>query len=238
MSFYSSLKFYRPRKPPVVIANELATVIARIADTGKLCSSGMYGVKVKFGDSIDSDDRETNWYEPQETGIILVGEIDWDIELRALSDGKEVVNALSGNQKPIYRAHISLGTPMPDVLEPITRVDSPENEIDFVPSDLSLEIGPIIAGNMATEEPVQVGWISLNFSGYGYFYPWSLAETMLRANSSEPIKALTDIVRTTWPVPSAAPEQEIVEIRRQIPDVWPYEVDRPWDWYWGAHETG
>jgi hypothetical protein len=238
MSFYIALIYYRPRKPPIVTANDLATVVARLAETGKLKPSGMYGAKVKFGDSIDADDRETTLYEPQETGVILVGEIEWDLNCCSLTSVEEVIKSLFGNHNRIYRALIFLGTPTPDVLEPVSRVNSPENTHDFVPYDLSLEIGPIIAGDMATEELIQVGWISLNLSGSGYLYPWSLTEAVRRASSSESIRELTDVVRTMWPVSAAAPEAEIVELRRRIPDVWPYEADRPWDWYWGAHETG
>jgi len=238
MSFFTSLMYYRPRKPPIVTANDLAMVVSRLADTGKFAPSGLFGAKVKFGDAIDADDRDTVWYEPQDTGVILVGEIEWDINSPALASADDVIAALSGNHDSVYRALISLGTPTPDVLEPITRVGSPENTRDFLPYDLSLEIGPVAAGLLSTDKSVQVGWMSLSFSGSGYFYPWSLAEVVRRASSARSIKALADIVRAMWPVPTAVPEPEIVEIRRQIPDVWPYEVDRPWDWYWGAHETG
>src|SRR6476620_10564184 len=111
MSFYLSLMFYRPRKPPVVTANDLAVVISHLADTGKLSSSGTFGAKIKFGDAIDADNKETICYEPQETGIIHVGEIEWDIASSTLKSAMEVMEMLSGNCERIYRANIFLGTP-------------------------------------------------------------------------------------------------------------------------------
>jgi hypothetical protein len=238
MSFFTTLKYYRPRKPPLVAGDDLAVVVARLAATGKLTGSGTYGVKIKFGEAIDADDKGTIWYESVLPNLMRVGEIEWDLNPGTLRSIDEVIGALKGNTSPVYRAHVFMGTPTADVLEPITREDSPENNIHFLPSDFSLELGPVSAGLLSTEDTVQVGWMSLNLGGSGYLYPWSLSEVLERASSSAAIKALTDVVQAMWPVPSVAPEKEIVEIRRQLPDIWPYEAERAWDWYWGVHESG
>jgi hypothetical protein len=239
MSFYTALMFYRPRKPPIVTANDLATVMLLLAETGKLNANDQCRAKVKFGESIDADNEETTRYEYTSTpGIMRVSEIEWDFKSPAAESMDRVIKALSRNLSPIYRANIFLGSPTSDVLEPVTRVRSPQNTIDFLPCDLSLEFGPIMAGQLSTEEPVQVGWISLSLSGSGYLYPWTLAEALDRASTSISIKTFTDVVRNMWPVQSEDPEPQIVALRRQIPDVWPYAADRPWDWFWGAQETG
>jgi hypothetical protein len=230
--------YYRPRKPPLVTADDLASVVAELSKTSKLTTSGMYGLKVKFGEAIDRDDKETIWYEQTAPGVARVHEIEWDIELSRAKGMDDIQMALAGDSRTIYRANVFLGMPTNDVLAPVTRMNSPENEIHYLPDTLALQIGPINAGLLSSDECVQVGWIALSLSGSGYLYPWTLADALERAATSQPIQVLTDIMRARWPVPPAVPDPEITELRRQLPDVWPHsDVDRKWDWYWGALET-
>ena len=192
-----------------------------------------------FGDAIDQDHKPSIIVEESHhPGIYTMAEIDWDVNLSDNPTIEEMIDCLASDQRLIYRASISLGIPIDDVLEPITRVDSPENEIDFTPNSLSIAVGPIECFSLGSD-PLSVGWISLDLCGDGYLFPWTLRDVFERISASSVIRRLTDVCRSFWPVPAELPSPELVELRRQFHEVWPYDqFDKSLDWYWGLQETG
>ena len=219
--------------------NDLSRFVAEIRDTNLLGGSGMRNLNVKFGDAIDQDEKDSSWLEEAASGIGVMKEIEWDIELSDSPSLEEIIETLASEQRGVYRAAIGLGMPIDNVLRPITREDSPENEIDYFPDGLSIEVGPVECYSLESEQPLRMGWIELGLSGYGYLFPWTLRDLVERLEGSEEIGRLTDVCRRFWPVPSEPPRPGIAEIREQFKELWPYdEFDKPWDWFWGLQESG
>lgn len=238
MSFYTSLQYYRPTRPPRVTGDSLARFVAAFAGLDVAEDNGPLTVEVKFGEAIDQDDRPSAWDEPVYETISVVREIDWDVEVHCASP-RAVAAALKGHDRPVYRAHIQLGQATADIRLRMGRVGSPENEVDLRLSDWSLEVGPVVAFDLGSEELFQVGWISIGLSGYGYLYPWTFAELVRRAEDHPAIRQMTELCRATWPVQSGRPDRQTKRLRKRMGDLWPYrEIDRPWDWYWGLCESG
>src|SRR5262249_36162625 len=150
----------------------LAQFVLALEKTGTLIDSVLQCLRVKFGQSIDQDELGTTWEEVVD-GIIISHDIEWDIDLRNVSGLKEIVDTLSGDDRRVYRAHLILGSTTKEVLGPITRAHSPENEVDFYPDMISITVGPVYCQSLASEQPALVGWISVDISGGGYLYPWT-----------------------------------------------------------------
>ena len=120
----------------------------------------------------------------------------------------------------------------------IQRINSPENKHDLTLGDWTCEIGPIQSFDLRSDEPLQVGWISVSLSGYGYLYPWSFADLVERVEADPGMRRVAELCRKSWPVPVELPDDGIRELRQKVGGLWPYPADLPWDWYWGIAETG
>ena len=119
------------------------------------------------------------------------------------------------------------------------RVNSPDNETDLTLDSWSLEMGPIESYDLSSAHRFLVGWISVNLSGYGYLYPWTLTELRARAEALPEVEHVAELCRSMWPVPAESPGLRRKWGRRQMGELWPYpETNLPMDWYWGLHETG
>lgn len=238
MSFFTGLVFYRPCSPPPITADDLSRLVGRIVESGMLTDSGLRALKLKFGESIDQDDDGLLWTEETVPGVSELCEVEWDVHLERTTL-RQMLDSLASDDRRVYRAFLGLGAPTGGVLRPITRENSPENEIDYCPYSLSLEIGPIESYDLQSEAPLHVGWIGLTLSGYGYLYPWTLADVVRRLEAAPEIQRLAEICRSFWPVPADPPPADIVGLRREFRRLWPYgDFEKPWDWYWGLQESG
>jgi hypothetical protein len=238
MSFYTSVTYYRPTDPPPVTAAELADFIGQIRGTNLLKTTGTPCLKIKFGEAIDQDSRDTTWEEPIGRNMSVMREIAWDVHLPKPASLDEMISLIEDDQRRIYRAFVSLPDPVNALLEPITRENSPENEVNFYPASLSLEFGPVRVGTLATESRPEVGWVGVDLSGSGYLYPWTVREIVDRAQHSSAIQCIMQVCRSFWPVPSQRPPKSIVRQRTEMRELWPYDdYEMPWDWYWGVSET-
>jgi hypothetical protein len=63
MSFYTSLRLKRPTKPPVITGDSLARFVAAFEQLNISEGEGPLKAQVKFGETIDQDDRPAGWYE-------------------------------------------------------------------------------------------------------------------------------------------------------------------------------
>lgn len=128
MGFFTSVSYYRPCKPPAVTGVELRRFIESLRTKGLLKSEGLLSAQVKFGDSIDQDERESGWQEPVPNcpGVFTMESIDWDIEERRIRTTAETTAVLDGCNERIYRAYVEL-PPTQELLDPITRRNCPEN---------------------------------------------------------------------------------------------------------------
>jgi hypothetical protein len=238
MGFFTSLNYYRPLSPPRLTAHDLGQFVAAVDATGSLTSTGLHILNVAFGDAIDGDDFGTTWVEETEPGVGVMHDIEWDLERFDCQTAADMVDLLANDTRRIYRAQLMLGTPTDAILKTITRQNSPENEHDFTPDTMAIEIGRVETYAMDVD-PWHVGWISLGFSGYGYLYPWTFRDTVARIESACEFRQLMDVCRATWPVVASPPAPNEIEARRSLGKLWPYDqLDKPWDWYWGLRESG
>jgi hypothetical protein len=238
MSFYTTVKLYRPGPPPLITGGDLSRFITAIYDCHVLTEEGLKTVSIKFGDPIDSDDEGIIWEEETVPFVYVVHEIEWDIDLSTLESVHEIIKELDSDTRPVYRASIMLGTPTDDLLAPITRHGSPENRIGFIPDTLSVGVGPVFMSNLEYDESPQVGWIDVGLSGYGYLYPWTFREVVDRLEASPEARRIAHVCRSFWPVEPALPDRKTRALRRRLRNLWPYDdVAQPWDWYWGLTET-
>src|SRR5689334_18852523 len=122
MGFYTGLVFYRPVAPPVVSCADLARWIVKVAATGTLRGGDDLSLQVKFGDAVDQDDEDD------------IFDLDCEIDSRKFQTSEEMTQLLAARSETIYRAFVSLDRLRDDVVQPITRVNSRENEINFFPS--------------------------------------------------------------------------------------------------------
>ncbi|MBM4031371.1 MAG: hypothetical protein FJ291_06240 [Planctomycetes bacterium] len=238
MSFFTSLKLYRPTPPPVIVGRDLAAFVRAFQTLGAARPEGMFDLEVKFGKSIDQDDKPTTYEVTVDKSVSEVHAIEWDVK-ETLSSANEVVDALGRLHGRVYRAGVPLGTVSEPVRQALNRVNSQENEIDLALDTWTLGIGPVSVGSLSADQVAVVGWIDVSLSGYGYLYPWTLCGLIERAEALPQVQRLMALCRDTWPVKPAVPPRRIQRARKAIGELWPYpRFDTPWDWYWSVSESG
>jgi hypothetical protein len=247
VSFYTTLSFYRPTKPPTLTGADLAAFVSAFATLGVSDpkAGATFGFEVRFGDSIDQDDQPADWLDPvlegpSGGGIYTIDSIDYDTEAGDLRSLDELSGALATlEQRPIYRATLTLGQIVRPILDSLRREPSEDNPLGLGLDTWSFEVGPIVTYNLASEEPFHVGWIAVQASGPGYLYPWTFRELIGRADAIPQVQELIGLCRRTWPVVPGRLARRIVKARKAMGDLWPYaRLDRAWDWYWGLQESG
>lgn len=239
MSFYTGVVFYRPTPPPQITTDRLSRFIQTIIQADVLDDRPIGFLEVKYGSSIDADDNGTSWEEELGSGISAWKEIDWDLQMSGKISPSEMVTALKADSRSIYRADVILGTLRQDIYEKISRLNTPENAVNFTPYDLSLSIGPIEISGLRSLHPFHVGWVGLKISGPGYLFPWTLRDVVDRIAESPEIQMLQAACRSHWPVTTANPDSQLVAARKHyLGELWPYDrFDLPNDWFWGLQES-
>src|ERR1051326_5536951 len=97
MSFYTTLSFYRPKKPPTITGKSLAEFI-RAFDALRVTSRPRpLTVQLKFGKRIDQDAEPTTYEEPKNAVLSVVRDIKWDSDAHydCLATMAEVIGAES-----------------------------------------------------------------------------------------------------------------------------------------------
>jgi hypothetical protein len=242
MSFFSSLVYYRPTAPPSVTGDDLARFLDLLAQSGAIAQEWLLSLDLKFGRRIDKDAKPATWLEPIKGHPYTARyrDIKWDVDVKHdPGNVAMLLQHLRGEPRSIYRAYIGLGSLADEAAESLRLPPSAENELTFCPDSLSVEVGPVQLCRLACEEPAEVGWVEVRFSGNGYLYPYTLRDLIARAESSPAVRRVTDACRSFWPVEPLPPDAATIGLRKQMGKLWPYDdLDRPWDWYWGIHETG
>src|SRR4051812_28865075 len=127
MSFWSSLNLVRAAAPPVVTVAAIGAFVRDLAATGALAGDESPLCQIKYGPCVDADEKTTDVVEWDESGMIgTVGEYPWDRSetfpsIAALSE------SLAADGGHVYRAFISLGGLVPEIVEVMTRQPSEEN---------------------------------------------------------------------------------------------------------------
>lgn len=250
MSFYTSLRFYRPTPPPLITGPVLARFVADLLDSGAFVHEHDNALSVKFGQSIDQDEKDTASEEPipDLPGVFKLHEIEWDIRVR--TSACEVLQLLSAHDRPIYRAFMSLGRVSDAIVKALQTPRPDDQQPNLWLTGASLEVGPIHVSEMS-KGPFAVGWISAGFGGNGYLWPWTARDLTDRAVALDALKPMTEICRTHFPVHLGYRGDGFRRgrlggmfsrksyVRRRMGDLWPFDrLDEPWDWYWGVSESG
>ena len=161
MSFFTSLKFVRPRKPPVVTGAALSTFLQQffaLEVVEPKRSLQQRALQLRFGAAIDQDDRPPHFEEPEgDSGIVsAVRSITWDVD-ESPASVEELLAILKKELRPIYRAYVDLG-PLPRWLfEYLAGPNGPIPEGHLALDSWSLEIGPIKSHGLSSEVLWQAG---------------------------------------------------------------------------------
>jgi hypothetical protein len=262
MSFYSGFRLCRPTKPPVITGPALASFIEAFEALGLVRPEGFLYLSVKFGRSIDRDDKDTTIYTPVMPGISNVRSIEWDLEPDKLAGRRDIIEHLGVHDRPIYRAEVGLGGMTDELHAYVNSTQGFDDEPNLNLDGWSLSILPQPAGLLNTEEQFFTGWIGVGMSGPGYLFPLTLPDLIRRAETHPGLVALADLCRRTWLVTTAPvkeplwwylphmrkrhaydmqggrPSRRVQDRRRAMGEAWGYPIDAPLDWHWIVNETG
>ncbi|WP_337176646.1 hypothetical protein [Paludisphaera sp.] len=232
MSCRTRLLYYRPEAPKRLTPASLAAFAREFAALKASKPGFSIGFRVKFGESIDQDDRPTQWDDPESWAV---REIEYDAEGDRFPDLARMAKALDGlPDLPIYRATLLLGDLARPMYEALRREPSEENEAQLgFNYGWSLEAGPIECYDPTGS--LHVGWLALSLAGQGDPYPWTYRELIARAEHAPGYASVLALCRRAWPVDGPPkPGREVVEGRKLMGDLWPYDdLHRPLDWSWG-----
>lgn len=220
MGAFTTLRFYRPTKPPVVTGRSLTAFVEAFRTLGLVEDDGS-SFCLKFGESIDRDNLPVSEEIPLDGhGILWTDqEIAWDVsdDARSLS---ELAQRISRFDSSIYRAQVRLGGATNVVWDRLHYDSSADGTYRGLELDTwSLVLEPIMLVNLGDDCPDHVGWISIDLAGYGCLAPRSLNMLMARAETLDGIQELERLCRSLWPIQSKG------------------SSDSNHDWSWGVCET-
>lgn len=242
MSFWSSLNLVRCAAPPAapgVTVASMSTFARRLLETGALAGGRPAQCRVKYGPRIDADERGMIEQSADSSGLLITHrERPWD-RVESHPSVAALAQALEGDDGSVYRAELSLGPASPEIVAALTREPSAENSTGLRLSDVHLEVGPVMVSSLSSDAEAFVGWMSLSFSGPGYFFPWTFRSALERALRVEAIGRLADACRATWPVVPEPPSPQMIAARRELGALWlSDDLTLLGDWLWFASESG
>lgn len=249
MSFWTSFHYYRPTRPPVVTGPALATFVRDLAATGSV-EPGFMSLSVKFGKRIDRDDKPTSREVEIYPRCYVYRDIRWDIRERDPIDVLRMADLLDDQDRPIYRAELSLGAVPERIWRPLM-ANREDGDTSACFHSWWLQLAPVESASLDSDGTFEVGWMSLGLSGPGYLSPLTPSELVRRATGVPELHEVTELCRRTWPVdPEWVPgivakltpvarRHKVRQFRGKMGGLWPYDsLDEPWDWYWGVAESG
>lgn len=219
MSFWTDLKFYRPGRRSCVSTSDVAAFVKDVLATRLVEPDEVSLPRLEYrGKLLASPDADTGNFNS--------------------SKDSAVVSQLRSENREIVSGYVGIGTLREDVAGAISRISSPEDEVDFTPHSVGFEIGSVDLFSLASDKTATVGTMGLSIEGPGYLWPWSFSEAVQKLEASREIAVLMDLCRLHWPLPVKAARWLSTRRRNSLGDLWPYEdLDRPLDWCWGLHET-
>lgn len=238
MSYWTSLQFYRPTSPPQITGTTLGAFVRAFVSLEVSDASADMDTTIKFGAAVDQDERPCTWEEEVSPGSVvsIARTINWDVTV-GRGPLVDIAGRLDQLDRMVYRAHIPLGSLVPDISERFVRAPSREEPDGLSLFTCSLKIEPVLLANMASASTFFGGWVSLSFGGYGQIWPWTTKDLVSKAENSLTLRRLMDLCRHTWPVPSSQPTGRVQASREQMGDLWPYvDRERPLDWSWSVCE--
>jgi len=239
MSFYTSIGFTRPGKPPRITSAALASFLEQFVAIGLMNSKSSVYTKVRFGRSIDADDRPIFGETEETQGISRIREIKWDL-VGSRQTPESLLDLLRSKDQPIYRAHLMLGDASQALLDHMNSPAFHNPKLSLALDSWFVKIGPVASHDLQSETRAFAGWVSVTFSGPGYLWPTTLPQLIAHLESSPQIRRAMDLCRQTWPVPSLPPDRATIANRKKLGTLWgfPESLNRPSDWLWTIAETG
>lgn len=236
MSFYTVLHFVRPTAPPLVTGRDLAGFVREVAALRLTEPGNGFDFSVRFGRRIDLDRKPIVQTRRLSACVSTHRFIDWDMEEHH-ADLAGVCDALAGQSRTIYRAHVGFGFLRDEIYAALSRAGSPENTIDLRIDSLGITIEPIRLECLGSAHDQFAGWMSLDVSGPGCIWPWTLPDLIRRAEGVAGLRRAMDVCRRTFPVVPRRPSWWVRRARRRALAFWPCDdVNAPLDWSWGVTE--
>lgn len=214
LTFTTVLKLYRPTQPPRITAGELGQFLIQLADLDFLQRYGGIEANLRLGQPIDAD-----------TLPISSASAPWDM-VQSAQSARELGWLLRGNNETVYRASIRLGQARPELLAHLAQSKKLLEGEDLQLSECSLEIGPVEALRLVSDDHFMVGWMSINFSGLGHVALWESRRFLDQAGRHPALQRLMALCRAKWPTMGQA-EHRLPRPRYPL----------PWDWNWGICES-
>lgn len=229
----------------------LADFVRALARTGVFDPGQGDYFHVKFGRSIDKDEKSTTIYEPIAgiPSISTVRSIPWDIEHSHIPQS-DAIALLKKHDRSLYRASVSLGMLRKDLFEALQTPRPDDGQMNLGLWDCHVILEPVELSTLDGDDTFLVGWMSVSISGNGYCFPWTPRDLTSRAASLNTLRPMTEVCRQFFPVdPAGTPNvmtklspalrrRKVRAMRKRMGDLWPFEdLDREWDWFWGVSET-
>jgi hypothetical protein len=239
MGFFTSFCFCRCGRPPKITCGDLAKVVHEF-DALAVSPGSFRECDVIFGESIDHDD------DPMDEVVQLSDVMSKyvprprDIEVQRPKSLAEIVAALDSHaETSVYRAHIALGGVTQEFLNRIHE-PSEQNKRAWFPQDWSLQISPVILGGMNTTDQFHFSYAAVCLSGAGYAFPRTPRQIVERLRDQPEVQRVEQLCERSWPVGTVRADDEVIEMRKAMGYLWPYErLDLPHGgWIWSTNETG
>jgi hypothetical protein len=246
MGFETDAFCYRAGpKPPIITGPDLSAFCRRVEAIGIIGPDYPWSIKLKYGQSIDQDDRSMYQEKVVAPGIFALEPPAWDVVVQlpprkalALLDHPPastrrrwwaLFNKPSRPPYPIYRANLYLGVLKDEYCTTIQH-ELQQNYLSLGEISFSIGVKTICDANAGTV--FEVGWMALHVSGPGYPFPWTYEETLQRIHDHPQLQALRELCREMWPAAKVPVDAELCDARRQMGKFWQGPVDAPHDWYW------
>lgn len=110
MGFYTVASCYRSGPhPPIVTGADLADFCQCVMDMDIIQTDALWGCDLKYGQSIDQDDRSTYCEEQISAHSFLMLDYDWDVSESWITSAETMRLLQQPCPSNIYRARINLG---------------------------------------------------------------------------------------------------------------------------------
>ena len=239
MSFFSSLCLVYPGKPPLITTCRLREFSGRLREIIPF-QSWLQGVELKYGKAISRDMKSTNLFKQILPNMFQSVSYEWDHQVQ-ISDchWNDLWPLPKQDSKSVYRAHITFGGLPREIGTELTAIHQANDHRFIAPDMASFNIDPFSPAALDDEEERDIyGFLSLNFSGNGYFswreQPFDAYWQQVRENPT--LKQVLQLCREGFTVP---PLPNIKEIKTNLGPLFLNRDEyREGDWIVSVVETG
>jgi hypothetical protein len=247
MSFWTTLFYARPGRAPRVSSAQLADFVERFERSSRPVVDHA-SCQVMWGDRVDRDMRPLE--EEEETyrvkGAIITRSVERDLDINIFENAgtlEPVIGALRAEDKPVYRAYISLGNLVDAKGHALTYEPQRPGETLLWVGAAGLQVGPVAVGALDGDEVTMVSWLALEVGGQGQLWPRTGVQVREDLERLPAVQSAMALCREVWPADpvsvSRTPTRGLANARKLLGRLWPYDrVNTPADWAWYVSESG